>query len=87
MRSDQLITELGVIRQQGYARSDEEEHLGVRSVAMVTSRAGEFPRAAISVQGPIGRMTDERIEKILGVLKSAADLIAQLPILDRLPEA
>lgn len=49
-------------------------------------RAGELPRAAISVQGPVSRMSEERVEKILDVLRSATELIAQLPILDRLPE-
>lgn len=86
IRSDRLVADLDITRQRGYALCDEEQHLGVRSVAMVTRRPGELPRAAISVQGPIGRMSNERIEKILEVLVSATELIAQLPILDRLPE-
>lgn len=86
IRSDRLVTELDITRQRGYALSDEEQHLGVRSIAVVTRRAGELPRAAIGVQGPIGRMSEERIDKILEVLRSATELIAQLPILDRLPE-
>jgi IclR family acetate operon transcriptional repressor len=77
---------LDITRQRGYAVSDEEQHLGVLSVAMVTRRPGEAPRAAVSVEGPTARMTDDRIEKVLEVLKSATALIAQLPILDRLPE-
>lgn len=86
IRPDRLVADLNLARQRGYALSDEEQHLGVRSVAMVTGRPGELPRAAISVQGPLGRMADERIEKILDVLRSATELIGQLPILERLPE-
>ena len=51
VRSERLVTELDLTRQRGYALSDEEQHLGVRSVAVVIGRAGELPRAAISVEG------------------------------------
>lgn len=83
---DILAREIEAASRAGYARTDEEHHIGVRSVA-VPIRRGQGPvRAAIGVQGPNGRMTDANIERILEVLGRAAGLIAQLPLLDRLPE-
>lgn len=83
--SDSLLDELNRTRDRGYGESDEEQHVGVRSIAMVAGRYGEPPRLAVGVQGPRGRMTDERLPDILKSLKSATGLIAQLPIIDRLP--
>jgi IclR family acetate operon transcriptional repressor len=85
IRPDQLVADLELTRARGYAVSDEEQHIGVRSVAVPVRRGNEPPRAAIGVQGPTGRMTDACIEGILAVLKNAADLVAKLPMLDRLP--
>lgn len=82
---DRLVQELEQVRDRGHAEADEEQHVGVRSVAMVARREREAPRLAVGVQGPRGRMTDDRLENILKSLRKATDVIAQLPVIDRLP--
>ena len=86
-RSDQLANELELIRERGYALGDEEHHLGVRSVAVPVLFGNAPARAAIGVQGPVSRMTPDKIERLVQVLHSGADLIARLPLLHRLPAA
>ena len=68
---DALLGELRRIREQGFAVDDGEQEVGVRCVAVaVTTRPA---RLAISVSGPSGRLTLERVHEIAPVLRDVAD--------------
>ncbi|MGV6873185.1 IclR family transcriptional regulator [Pseudochelatococcus sp. B33] len=82
-RTDVLLADLERIRQTGYAVEDEESHLGVRSLAMVAT-GGDTARIAIGIQGPVSRMSAERLEYLLELLHNATRLVAKLPIMERL---
>lgn len=61
---DILREQLEVIRQQGYSFDDEELEEGIRAVsAPIRNHKGEII-AAMSIPGPINRMTNERIAEI-----------------------
>lgn len=66
-----LRAALAVIRQKGYAIDQEEQEIGVRCVA-VPIVAGRSSRMAVSVSGPLARMTDEVVDRAVPLLKAAA---------------
>ncbi|MBC7633765.1 IclR family transcriptional regulator [Aeromicrobium sp.] len=71
----QLDAALAVIRQQGYALDEQEQETGVRCVA-VPIPAGPASWMAVSVSGPLTRMTDDVVERAVPLLQSAAARIA-----------
>lgn len=74
---DELTDELGQVRQRGYALDDEEQELGVRCVAApVWDQEGRVA-AAVSVSGPILRITDERVPDIADALLEATGRISR----------
>lgn len=66
-----LLDELARIREQGYAVDDGEQEVGVRCVAVAVT--AQPARLALSVSGPSGRVTPERVREIVPVLREAAD--------------
>lgn len=69
---EQLTEELSRIRQAGYALDNEECELGARCVAApVRDYEGRIV-AAISVSGPVSRMTEARVSDILPQLLDTA---------------
>ena len=76
-RPELLLAELGRIRAQGYAADDGEQEVGVRCLAVPVD--GAPGHVAVSVSGPSGRLTRERVPQIVPVLhRVAADLGAEL---------
>ena len=77
-----LLAELRTVRAQGCAVNVEESEDGVASVAVAvrgTRRApSATPAAAISVSGPVSRMTGPAIEKIAAELRERAAELASL---------
>jgi IclR family transcriptional regulator, acetate operon repressor len=69
-----LLSELGEVREQGWAVDDNEQEIGVRCVAVPLTGAPAL--AAISVSGPSGRITMGRITEIVPVLQQAAARLA-----------
>jgi len=65
-----LLVELAEIRGQGWAVDDGEQEAGVRCVAVPVH--GAPTRAAISVSGPSGRITANRVVEIAPILQRAA---------------
>jgi DNA-binding IclR family transcriptional regulator len=56
---ESLLSELGTVREQGYAVSTEEHIIGMQSLgAAITDREG-FPVGALVVAGPINQMQSE----------------------------
>jgi IclR family transcriptional regulator, acetate operon repressor len=61
---DQLRLQFGAIRSRGYSYDDEENALGLRCVAAPIYDEYSEPLGAISLAGPIARLSDERILKL-----------------------
>ncbi len=59
-----LERQLETIRKRGYSYDDEENALGLRCVAAAIHDEHGEPLGAISLAGPIARLTDERILKL-----------------------
>jgi IclR family acetate operon transcriptional repressor len=69
-----FLADLERTRERGYALDDEEQELGVRCVAVAVPDA---PRAmALSMSGPLTRMTDAAVSAAAPVLHDAAAKIA-----------
>src|SRR4029078_8300049 len=58
---DDLITDLNVIRQRGYAIDEAEQEIGVRCFAVPVPQAPT--PTAISVSGPAARVTPESADR------------------------
>ena len=67
---DALRTELARVRADGFAVDDEEQEIGVRCVAMGLED-GPLP-LAISVSGPVQRMTGDLVGRAVPALAAAA---------------
>ncbi|MBJ8344656.1 IclR family transcriptional regulator [Antrihabitans sp. YC2-6] len=71
---DSLITDLGVIRQRGYAIDEGEQEIGVRCFSVPVPNAPT--PTAISVSGPAARVTVESADHIVPLLKRVAKELA-----------
>lgn len=70
-----LLAALEKIREQGYALDEQEQELGVRCVAVAVP--GSHPTSvAVSVSGPLSRMTDEVVARAVPLLCAAADRLS-----------
>jgi DNA-binding IclR family transcriptional regulator len=65
---ERLKAEIEKIRQRGYAVDDEELSLGLRCVGAPVFDYSGRPAYALSVSGPIQRMTEEKIAAIIMLL-------------------
>ncbi|WP_437889538.1 glyoxylate bypass operon transcriptional repressor IclR [Phytobacter sp. V91] len=59
-----LKEDLAQIRKRGYSFDDEEHALGLRCVAACIYDEHGLPFAAISISGPISRITDDRVTEL-----------------------
>lgn len=66
-----LISELRVVREQGYAENIEETESGVCAVGMCVRNGSDEAVAALSVAAPSVRYAPERATAIAGELRSA----------------
>jgi IclR family acetate operon transcriptional repressor len=67
---DEFLTELGRVRDLGYAVDEGEQEVGVRCVAVAVP--GSTLRLAMSVSGPAPRMTDDLLDEAVPVLQESA---------------
>ena len=65
-----LLNELHVIRNRGWSLNDGERDSGVRAVAVAIPGASA---AAMAVQGPEVRLTDDRLASVVALLDSTVD--------------
>jgi IclR family acetate operon transcriptional repressor len=83
---DDFLADLQRVRDRGFAIDDGEQELGVRCVAVVVPGA---PRAmALSMSGPLPRMSDDVVAKAAPILHDAATQISAelgVPIRSPLP--
>lgn len=67
-----LKEDLALTRKRGYSLDDEEHALGLRCLAACIYDEHHQPFAAISISGPISRITDERITELGALVIRAA---------------
>jgi len=72
---EMLSASLAQARREGFATDNEEQELGVRCVAVAVP--GDPVRAAVSISGPLTRMTDDLIGRAVPILSQAAARLAQ----------
>jgi IclR family acetate operon transcriptional repressor len=70
-----LFAELAEIRRRGYAIDQEEKESGVRCVA-VPIKSEMLSWMAVSVSGPVTRMTDDVVARAVPLLQNAAQRMA-----------
>ncbi len=73
---DRLREELTRVRRRGYAIDDEESVTGVRCLAAAVLDGTRSPIAAISISGPISRMSNDRLPEFAAAVRAAARQIA-----------
>lgn len=72
-----LKLELDCIREQGYATDSEEMEEGVRCLAAPVFGADGAVLAAISISGPAGRLTEERLEELIPKIKRISAALSE----------
>lgn len=72
----QFRQELEKIRRQGYAVDDEEAVQGARCVSAPILNSAGAPVAAVSVSGPVTRVTPSLVSALAGAVTSAAHAIS-----------
>jgi DNA-binding IclR family transcriptional regulator len=61
---ESLLEDLERVRRRGYAIDDQEIELGVRCIGVPVFDSGHRAIAAVSVSGPVARITTERIATV-----------------------
>lgn len=74
---EKMKEELNLIRQRGYSIDNEENEIGVRCIGISLLDYTKKACGAISVSGPVGRMTDEIIENIAQILIPIGEQISK----------
>ncbi len=74
---DALCENLKRVRQQGYAISDGEIEVGPKAIAVPLLKNRSEVIAALSIEAPKSRMTDEIVSDYIALLKREAALIQQ----------
>lgn len=72
-----LLDEIQKIREQGYAIDDQENEMDGRCIAVGITGPGDSMVAALSVSGPVFRMTRERLSSLYPQLKKASEKISR----------
>lgn len=74
---DMLRSELGRIKEQGFAFDDEEKSIGMRCVAAPVFNSFGETVAGISISGPSARLTLDRIAVVSDVVIAQASVLSQ----------
>jgi len=77
---DNLMDELAVIQERGYAIIDEEWLNGLRAVGVAVTLPNGSPLGALSIGGPTYRLTDSTIEDEVAplLLEATGELEGQI---------
>ncbi len=73
-----LQEDLSRVRERGYAIDDEEHDLGVRCIAAPIYNWNGTPVGAMSISGPVARMTPDAIDEFSPKLMNTAEKISEL---------
>jgi IclR family acetate operon transcriptional repressor len=80
--AEQLNEDLLKVRRRGYALDDEEAVVGARCISVPILTQRHVVIGAISISGPIVRITKRHVPEFATTLRAAADEIArQLSVL------
>nr|WP_321985236.1 IclR family transcriptional regulator C-terminal domain-containing protein [uncultured Lichenicoccus sp.] len=71
-----LRHDLACARERGYALDDEEHAVGLRCIAAVIFNENASPIAALSLSGPMARISDERIALLGDLVRRKADAVS-----------
>ena len=80
MWGDTAVDQVGavkMVREEGVAYDDEEQHLGIRNVAVGVFNGKKELIASIGVLGPHIRLTREKMSEILPHIKKCAKDISK----------
>ncbi|QKJ88955.1 IclR family transcriptional regulator [Paramixta manurensis] len=77
MSPQSLKADLAQVRKTGYSFDDEEHALGLRCVAACIYDEHHQPFAALSISGPISRVTDDRVTELGALVIKAAKEITR----------
>jgi DNA-binding IclR family transcriptional regulator len=73
---DELFEELEAIREQGYSVEDQERREGIRAIGVPIHDDDGGAIGAVSISGPVSKLTDERIsEELLEQIRNAVNII------------
>lgn len=72
-----IYEELGVIRERGFAISQQEYEDGVNAVAAPILDANRYPVASMAIVGPAFRLPEERLIQLGKLVRETADTIAR----------
>lgn len=72
-----LHAELGRIRSRGYSLDDEEVAAGLRCIATAIIDEHGAALAAVSIAGPITRLTDHRLPRLAEIVVAAGDAVTR----------
>lgn len=72
-----LFAQLPRIRESGYAVDDEETEAGLRCIGAAVLDENGNPRYALSIAGPISRVTHEREDEIGAAVRMAAAAVSR----------
>lgn len=75
--AQELYKKLECIRQNGYGYDDQEHELNIRCIAAPIFDYQHNVNHAISVTGPIHRMTDEKVQQIIPKLLNCTEQISK----------
>jgi IclR family acetate operon transcriptional repressor len=75
--STEIIENLRISRQQGFAISEQEYEEGINAVAAAILDENNLPVAAIAIAGPAYRLTRQRMLEIGPVVRATVDEVAQ----------
>lgn len=73
---DQLTAELARVRQSGFALSHQEQEIGLSSIAVPVFAEGGIV-AALTIAGPMSRVSGDALPRLLSALRTAAGEISQ----------
>ncbi len=71
-----LRRDLTLARERGFAIDDEEHAVGLRCIAAVIFDENAGPIAALSLSGPMARISDDRIPLLGDLVRRSADAIS-----------
>lgn len=74
---EQLLADLDLTRNRGFAVDDEEHVMGLRCVAAVVWSPQGEAAGAISVSGLAARLTEAKVDPVGGAVKQAAEDLTQ----------
>jgi IclR family acetate operon transcriptional repressor len=84
VRAGALGKDIAATVERGYAVSDGEMFVGVRSIAVPVASGSGPAAVALGLQGPAARFTAERDAELVAVLRETAEVLARLPMLANL---